>query len=95
MAVVSGPRGRVERQRKSKVLALVLDVDAHEIVVVEADGDAALGEHGVHPKIVQERLGHSLINMTMDTYSHVLPNLQREAASRLDAVINGSRTGTR
>ncbi len=50
---------------------------------------------GVHPKIVQERLGHSRIDMTMDTYSHVLPNLQREAANRLDAVISGTRTGNR
>ncbi|WII37982.1 tyrosine-type recombinase/integrase [Paenibacillus thiaminolyticus] len=31
---------------------------------------------GIHPKIVQERLGHSSINVTLDTYSHVLPNLQ-------------------
>ncbi|MDA8344616.1 MAG: tyrosine-type recombinase/integrase [Thermaerobacter sp.] len=50
---------------------------------------------GVHPKIVQERLGHSRIDMTMDTYSRVLPNLQREAANRLDAVISGTRTGNR
>lgn len=35
--------------------------------------------HGVHPKIVQERLGHSDIVVTMETYSHVLPTIQREA----------------
>ena len=34
---------------------------------------------GVHPKIVQERLGHSSITVTMDTYSHVLPSMQEEA----------------
>lgn len=34
---------------------------------------------GVHPKVVQEILGHSRINMTMDTYSHVLPSMQKEA----------------
>src|SRR5919112_639912 len=28
---------------------------------------------GVHPKVVQERLGHSSISLTLDTYSHVLP----------------------
>jgi integrase len=39
---------------------------------------------GEHPKVVQERLGHSKISMTLDTYSHVLPNMQREAASKLD-----------
>ena len=39
---------------------------------------------GVHPKIVQERLGHSTISMTLDTYSHVLPTMQKEAAEKLD-----------
>ncbi len=40
---------------------------------------------GVHPKIVSERLGHASIAITLDTYSHVLPNLQEEAARDLDA----------
>jgi integrase len=38
---------------------------------------------GVHPKIVQEILGHSNISMTMDTYSHVFPSMQQEAMDRL------------
>ncbi|MBN9374905.1 MAG: site-specific integrase [Cellulomonas sp.] len=37
-------------------------------------------EAGVHPKVVQERLGHSTIAITMDLYSHVLPTTQRAAA---------------
>jgi len=41
---------------------------------------------GVHPKVVQEMLGHSSIQMTMDVYSHVLPDLQREAANKLDSL---------
>jgi integrase len=39
---------------------------------------------GTHAKVVQERLGHSTINLTLDTYSHVLPTMQREAANSLD-----------
>ena len=35
---------------------------------------------GIHPKIVQERLGHSSIAITLDTYSHVVPGLQEKAA---------------
>lgn len=35
--------------------------------------------HGVHPKIVQERLGHSDIKITMEIYSHVTPTIQRAA----------------
>ncbi len=42
---------------------------------------------GVHPKIVQERLGHSQIAVTLDTYSHVLPSLQEEASHRLDTLL--------
>ena len=39
---------------------------------------------GVHPKVVQERLGHSTIAMTLDVYSHVLPSMQQEAAGKID-----------
>ena len=39
---------------------------------------------GVHPKLVQERLGHSSITLTMDTYSHVIPSLQEEVARKMD-----------
>jgi integrase len=39
---------------------------------------------GVHPKIVSERLGHSSVGITLDTYSHVLPTLQQEAARAFD-----------
>lgn len=41
-------------------------------------------QNGIHPKIVSERLGHSQIGITLDTYSHVLPNMQKEAVQRLD-----------
>jgi integrase len=39
---------------------------------------------GVHPRVVQVRLGHSTISVTMDVYSHLMPSLQREAADSLD-----------
>jgi integrase len=42
---------------------------------------------GVHPKVVQERLGHSQISVTLDTYSHILPSMQLDAATRLDALM--------
>jgi integrase len=41
---------------------------------------------GEHPKVVQERLGHATIAVTMDIYSHVMPELERGAADRLDAL---------
>jgi len=45
-------------------------------------------KQGVHPKIVQERLGHSSIQVTLDTYSHVAPGLQQIAANKFDEIIN-------
>jgi integrase len=41
---------------------------------------------GIHPKIVQELLGHSQISMTMDTYSHVMPSMQQEAMDKWDTL---------
>lgn len=42
---------------------------------------------GVHPKVVQERLGHASVALTLDTYSHVLPSMQRDAADRLEEML--------
>ena len=39
---------------------------------------------GIHPKVVQEILGHTEISMTMDIYSHVLPTMQRDAMDKLN-----------
>ena len=46
---------------------------------------------GVHPKIAQERLGHSTISITMDLYSHVTETMQEDAAARLDAAFRGGK----
>jgi len=45
-------------------------------------------KQGIHPKIVQERLGHASIQITLDTYSHVAPGLQQAAANRFDEVLS-------
>ena len=42
---------------------------------------------GVHPRVVMDLLGHSSIAVTLDTYSHVIPDLQRESASQMDAIL--------
>jgi integrase len=46
---------------------------------------------GEHPKVVQERLGHATITLTLDTYSHVVPGMQERAAERLDALLASAR----
>jgi integrase len=45
---------------------------------------------GVHPKIAQERLGHSTVSITLDTYSHVLPGMQDDAVAKVDAAIQAA-----
>ncbi len=42
---------------------------------------------GEHPKIVGERLGHSSTTLTLDTYSHVLPDMQEQAAVRIEETL--------
>jgi integrase len=42
----------------------------------------------VHPKVVQERLGHADIAMTMNLYSRVTAKMQEDAADRLDALLS-------
>jgi integrase len=44
---------------------------------------------GVPPKVVQETLGHASVTLTLDTYSHVLPDVQERAAAVLDAALGG------
>lgn len=43
---------------------------------------------GVSPKVIQERLGHSNIQTTMNIYSHVLPSLQQEAADKIGEMLS-------
>jgi integrase len=45
---------------------------------------------GIHPKVVQERLGHSSVSVTMDTYSHAIPAMQADAADRIAALVDGT-----
>jgi integrase len=45
---------------------------------------------GVNPKIVSERLGHASIVNTLDTYSHVLPDMQDEVVTKLGMLTAGS-----
>lgn len=56
-----------------------------------------LFQQGVHPKIVQERLGHETISITMDTYSHILPGMQEAAVAQLEDALehDGHQLGTK
>ena len=46
---------------------------------------------GVSVKVVQEVLGHSSVSVTMDVYSHVLPDMQEKAAAAMDGLLSDDR----
>jgi len=50
---------------------------------------------GIHPKIVSERLGHSTVGITLDVYSHVLPDMQEEAARKIDLALRAAMQRTK
>ena len=47
---------------------------------------------GVHPKVVQEQLGHAGIEITLDIYSHVPQAVRRDAVDQIAAILGGSPT---
>jgi integrase len=52
----------------------------------------ALLAAGVHPKVASERLGHSRVALTLDTYSHVIPGMQEDAVKKIDAAFAATVT---
>ena len=46
--------------------------------------------NGVNVKVVQERLGHSSVTITLDVYSHIMPSLQEQAAERLELALSAT-----
>jgi integrase len=62
-------------------VSLELDGTFHDVRHTHA---TELLRMGVHPKIVSERLGHASVQITLDRYSHVLPDMQRAVAVQLD-----------
>lgn len=75
--------------RKVLARASLPKIRFHDLRHVHA---TLLLQQGVHPKVVQERLGHSAIGVTLDTYSHVLPGIQEQAVAGLQARLFGPET---
>lgn len=75
------------RQFKLQVAAAGLDPKLFTFHGLRHSAATLMLALGVQPKVVSETLGHSRVGITLDTYSHVLPHLQEEAASRMDALL--------
>jgi integrase len=78
---------RVIKARKALGSEVLPELTLHGLRHTHA---TVLLEAGEHPKVVQERLGHTTITTTMDTYSHVTPTMQRSAVDRFAAAVSGT-----
>jgi integrase len=68
---------------------LVAEVDAPRITLhgLRHTWASLALQAGVNPKVVSERLGHATVAFTLDTYSHVMPGLQEDAAAKVAALL--------
>ena len=65
--------------------ALPVETDLQPKIRIRAAHRRSIGlVEGIHPRVVQEMLGHTNITLTLATHSHVLPTMQRGAADKLD-----------
>lgn len=81
------PRNFTKRFQRILRAAGLPQVRLHDLRHTHA---SLLLARGVHPKVVQERLGHASITMTLDLYSHLAPGLQEAAAATLNGLVERS-----
>ena len=79
-------------QQFTKLLKGVKDLPRMRFHDIRHTHATQLLADGVHPKVAQERLGHSTITTTMDLYSHVTDTMQADAATRLDKAYQVAKT---
>lgn len=86
MALLCAPAGRARRHFKPAV-EKALPAEKHGLRFHDLRHTAASLSiaAGAHPKLVQQRLGHASITITMDRYGHLLPSLEEALSAQLDA----------
>jgi integrase len=77
------PRNLTRQFKTLLATAKLPDMRVHDLRYSRA---TLLLAQGVNPRVVMETLGHSQVSLTLNTYSHVLPSLQRDAAARINRV---------
>lgn len=83
---------RINKQRAEAGETLMPEVNFHGLRHTHA---AYLIRLGVNAKVIQERLGHASIKVTLDTYGHLMEGMQETAASAMDRDISNGKVGTK
>jgi integrase len=83
-----------EMSRRFTRLQRVAGVGHHRLYDCRHTAASFLLAQGVSPRVVMEVLGHSSFALTMDTYTHVLPALMRDAADAMDRALANDRTAS-
>ena len=83
------PNNVTRSYQRLVMLAGVPEIRVHDLRHTAA---TMLLRAGVPAKIVSERLGHATIAITLDTYSHVLPDMQELAVEAMSALMRGAET---
>ena len=78
------PKRRGSRTRRDAVAAKLLRPHRECRAALRHGAASLLLSQGVHPRVVMQMLGHSTIALTMNTYSHVIPQLERDAADVME-----------
>jgi integrase len=84
---------RDRRDRQKKKFIETLEAQSTVLHAAKAAGISRWTAANENPKVVSERLGHASITLTMDTYSHVLPDMQQGASDKLEQMLF-TKTGT-
>ncbi|HHY39026.1 MAG TPA: tyrosine-type recombinase/integrase, partial [Clostridia bacterium] len=87
------PLRRADVYHRLRDLAQVAGVPAIRAHDLRHTHATLLLKHGVHPKVVAERLGHASTAVTLDVYSHVLPDTQTAAALAIESCLKEIGSG--
>ncbi len=74
-------------RKKYQLFLENIGVPYHKFHALRHTYATRLLENDVHPKVAQELLGHTNVSVTMDIYSHVLPEVKREAMDRISEIV--------
>ncbi len=90
-----GPINPGNLLRNLRAVAKKAEIPALNIHALRHTHATLLLQQGQNAKVIQERLGHANISMTLSTYAHVLPDMQEQASDAIGAMFFGETASAR